>query len=242
MARKQRGLYEKVPGSGVWWIRYADSTGRIRREKAGVKSAARTLYEKRKTEVLQDKKLPEKRKRMVSFEELVRDVLSYSKAHKRSYSDDVYRFGKIRNYFGDRPVDRITAQDIEQFLAVGFEQNAWAPATANRYRALLSLAFRLGERNGKASGNPARLQWYLSTQVISRAPTIHTAEMHSEEQQLCAQATRSSSVTLARVDVRHASAGRWAPSVRQTNRGRLVLVGPSKEAECNKRVYQLYTR
>ena len=157
MARKQRGIYEKIPGSGVWWIRYADSTGRIRREKAGVKSAARTLYEKRKTEVLQDKKLPERRKRMVSFEELVRDVLSYSKAHKRSYSDDVYRFGKIRNYFGDRPVDRITAQDIEQFLAVGFEQNAWAPATANRYRALLSLAFRLGERNGKASGNPARL-------------------------------------------------------------------------------------
>src|SRR5215470_14120005 len=26
------GLFEKLPGSRVWWIRYADSMGRIRRE------------------------------------------------------------------------------------------------------------------------------------------------------------------------------------------------------------------
>jgi hypothetical protein len=54
---KVRGVYERKPG--VWWIRYADATGRIRREKAGTKSAAQTLYRKRKTEALQGKKLPE---------------------------------------------------------------------------------------------------------------------------------------------------------------------------------------
>jgi len=48
----QRGIYEKVHGSNVWWVRYADSAGSIRREKAGVKSAAIKLYQKRKTEVL----------------------------------------------------------------------------------------------------------------------------------------------------------------------------------------------
>ena len=58
-AKKIRGIYEKVPGSEVWWIRYADATGRIHREKAGMKQAAITLYNKRKTEVLRGKKLPE---------------------------------------------------------------------------------------------------------------------------------------------------------------------------------------
>jgi hypothetical protein len=59
-ARKpERGIFEKVPCSGVWWIRYADATGRIRREKAGTWSAADKLYRKRKTEVLEGRKLPE---------------------------------------------------------------------------------------------------------------------------------------------------------------------------------------
>jgi len=41
----QRGIYEKVPGSRVWWIRYADAAGRIRREKAGVKCCHQALSE-----------------------------------------------------------------------------------------------------------------------------------------------------------------------------------------------------
>jgi hypothetical protein len=30
---KQRGVFEKEPGSGVWWIRYFDQFGKKRREK-----------------------------------------------------------------------------------------------------------------------------------------------------------------------------------------------------------------
>jgi hypothetical protein len=76
-ARKNRnyphGLFEKVPDSKAWWIRYADSMGRIRREKAGTKGAAIDLYRKRKTEALLGKKLPENlRSPMVSFAELAR--------------------------------------------------------------------------------------------------------------------------------------------------------------------------
>src|SRR5215467_16301687 len=94
--RKERGVFEKVPGSGTWWIRYADSMGRIRREKAGTKSSALTLYRKRKTESLQGKKLPENlRSPMVSFAELARETLAYSKTHKRSYDDDVIRMERL---------------------------------------------------------------------------------------------------------------------------------------------------
>src|SRR3990170_3214198 len=105
MAKKQgkkvRGTYEKVPGSGVWWIRYSDATGRIRREKAGLKQTAENLYRKRKTEVLQGKKLPESRKRVVSFDELAKDALDYSKAHKRSYDDDACRMERLKSWFGN---------------------------------------------------------------------------------------------------------------------------------------------
>ena len=39
-----KGVYEKMPGSGIWYVRYADMAGRMRKEKAGTKSAAGTLY------------------------------------------------------------------------------------------------------------------------------------------------------------------------------------------------------
>ena len=49
---KQRGVFEKERGSGVWWIRYFDQFGKKRREKAGSKSVAIKLYGKRKQQVL----------------------------------------------------------------------------------------------------------------------------------------------------------------------------------------------
>jgi site-specific recombinase XerD len=132
--------------------------GRIRREKAGTKSSALTLYRKRKTESLQGKKLPENlRTPMVSFAELAREALVYSKAHKRSYGDDVIRMEKLLSRFRDRAADSITSQDLEQHLAQTAEESDWAPATINRYRALVSLVFRLGIESGKVKENPARL-------------------------------------------------------------------------------------
>jgi hypothetical protein len=50
--KKSRGVYEKEPGSGIWWVRYADANDKIRRERVGNKGAAIKFYQKRKTEVL----------------------------------------------------------------------------------------------------------------------------------------------------------------------------------------------
>ena len=60
---KSRGVFEKAPGSGVWWIRYVDAGGRFRREKAGTKGMAIDLYRKRKVGALEGKKLPERLRR-----------------------------------------------------------------------------------------------------------------------------------------------------------------------------------
>src|ERR1700674_1844101 len=94
--RNPRGVFEKVPGSGEWWICYWDTQGRKRRETAGSKSNAILLYRKRKTEALQGKKLPEKlRRATVSFTEIAKEALAYSKAHKRTYRDDVQRMERM---------------------------------------------------------------------------------------------------------------------------------------------------
>jgi hypothetical protein len=57
--KPDRGIFEKVPGSGAWWIRYVDAQGRYRREKAGTWSNADKLLTKHKNDALQGKKLPE---------------------------------------------------------------------------------------------------------------------------------------------------------------------------------------
>jgi site-specific recombinase XerD len=150
--QKQRGVFERKPGE--YWICYFDARGRKRREKAGTWAAARDLYIKRKNEALIGKKLPETlRRRAVTFAEIAKDALAYSKQHKRDYRHDKGRMETLLAWFREYPAEGITASDIER----RFQQGEWSPATCNRFRALLSLTYRLAIRSGKVTQNPARL-------------------------------------------------------------------------------------
>jgi len=156
--RNPRGVFQKVPGKySPWWIRYTDAQGRFRREKAGTKSAAIDLYRKRKNEALEGKKLPDKlRRAAVSFKDISKDALAYSKTNKRSYRDDEYRMKQLVDWFGPRVADSITPQEIERTLADTAELRKWCPATSNRHRSLLSMTYRLAIRDGKVRENPVR--------------------------------------------------------------------------------------
>jgi site-specific recombinase XerD len=160
---KPRGVFEKKPGSGIWWIQYFDAEGHRHRERVGRKSSAITLYQKRRTEVVEGKKLPILRNVVViTFDEIAKDALEYSRSHKISFEDDEDRMNYVLEEFGGRPVDSIRPNEIERWLSrmtrqVGKERVPLKPATLNRYRALLSLVFRIAVQNGKAHSNPARL-------------------------------------------------------------------------------------
>jgi integrase len=160
---KQRGVFEKRIGSGIWWIQYFDSEGQRHREKVGRKSAALMLYQKRRSDIREGKKLPVLRNTpVVKFEEIAADALEYSKSHNISFEDDVIRMKAILKEFAERPIAAIKPQDIERWLnqltkKVKGEDVALKPATLNRYRAMLSLTFRVAVQNGKLTLNPARL-------------------------------------------------------------------------------------
>jgi integrase len=152
--RRWRGVFEKVPGSGEWWIRYVDAQGRYRREKAGTKGTAIDLVRKRKTEALQGKKLPEKlRRRVVRFAELADDASKYSETNNAGYVSDKYRISKLKEEFGERPAESIPIADFRSF----FESQDWEPGTYNRIRTVLFAIYRLGIENKKVESNPAKL-------------------------------------------------------------------------------------
>ncbi len=148
-----RGVFERPPGSKIYWIRYADSRGVERREKVGPRlSVAVTLYQKRKTEAFESRKLPELRRRDVHFSELASDYLEYGRVQHthRTQRVDRQRMEKLLQAFRDRTIESITPQDLVRFLGSG----EWKPATRNRYRALLSKCFTLAVRNGRIKENP----------------------------------------------------------------------------------------
>jgi hypothetical protein len=107
-----RGLFQRGTGPLNWSIRYADATGKMRKEKAGTKGK---LYIKRKNEAMQGKKLPETLpRRVIRFSEIAADALAYSQRKKRSYRDDKLRMNLLLKWFGDRDAESIGPLGVER--------------------------------------------------------------------------------------------------------------------------------
>jgi site-specific recombinase XerD len=157
MPRKEQprvtGVWEKVRDSGDWWIRYRVD-GKLKREKVGRKSDAIALYQLRKSQTRAGKKLPANlRSAGVRFRELTDAILAYSASHHRDSRNIKSRINRVLPDFGDRVAESIKPEEIDAWLS----KHTVTAATANRYRALFSLVYREALRNGKVSGNPARL-------------------------------------------------------------------------------------
>jgi len=210
---KLRGIYERVPGSGIWWIRWTDSHGTKRREKVGRRSDAVSLLAKRKTEKLQQRKLPEISGATVLFSELLDDAVEHSRAAngERSTQELKLKIGRLRSEWGQRKVKDITKQEIVRWLQTEMASRGWTVATMNRWQACFSLIFRVAVDNEKAAVNPAsrirrktennqqvrfltaeeekRIRRVLSTRSPCCLPafliSIHTGLRASEQWDLC---------------------------------------------------------
>ncbi len=157
---KVRGVFEREPGSGVWWICYKQGTVR-KREMVGRRGDAIELYRQRKTELRAGAKLaPNLRTKGVTFGVLAAEALKWSaEFHPKDIRTVTGRMAKLTGAFGPMAASELTPQMIDTWLTEYRTKGgkALAPATKNRFRALISLVYRQGMRHGKVKVNPARL-------------------------------------------------------------------------------------
>lgn len=151
-----------MKGSDIWWVRYTDASGRERREKAGTRGMAMQLLAKRRTEAVQGRKLPETlRRRGVLVGELLEFAAEHARQHyvsgRPASNAADSRHPALAAEFGPLDAASLTPRRIEQGLDRIAGERGFAPATVNRYRDYLSLAFKFGVRNGLVATNPARL-------------------------------------------------------------------------------------
>jgi len=152
--KKERGVFEKEPGSDIWWIRYYID-GRERREKVGRCGDAIKMYKVRKTDALRGVKLPANMKHKgLKFRTIAEEAIDWYIEHGRK---DVrsfrIRMNVILKDFGDRIADDIKPSDIDAWLSA----RKCAPATKNRYKNVFGRTFKNALANGKVATNPARL-------------------------------------------------------------------------------------
>jgi integrase len=170
--KKQRGIYEHPPGSGIWWVLYYDQYGRRHREKAGMRSAAIYIYRQRKEEVRQEKFKPddvEGKHRRATVREIIEDYINAGEARKLKALGDVkQRLRWFKEQIGDLPARSITVMDLENCrrrLYKGrlpsnkqeVQEGGRSDATVNRYLGTLKAAFYLALKNGKVERNPVSL-------------------------------------------------------------------------------------
>lgn len=152
--KKERGIYEKIPGSGIWWIRY-HADGREHREKVGRRGDALKLYKLRKTDALRGVKMPSNMKHKgLRFKVIAQEAIEWYIEHgRKDVKSFRIRMNIILKDFGERIADDITPADIDTWLSA----RKCAPATKNRYKNVFGRTFKNALASGKVSGNPARL-------------------------------------------------------------------------------------
>jgi site-specific recombinase XerD len=68
-----------------------------------------------------------------------------------------YRYAVLKHALGSLPAESVTAQEIERALSKLAEKRESKPASFNRHKAFLSLAYRLAVESAKVDSNPVRL-------------------------------------------------------------------------------------
>ncbi len=153
--RNDRGIFERVPGSGVWWVRYADERGKIHREKVGPKGLARKVYEKRKTEVREGRFFP---KAVRHIEQTVSEAIDGYLLRKEGILRHFRHYKRLGRYwkdaYGSRSLGSIEPAEIEGYAAG--RRKTVSPATVNRELAFLKRIYNDAIQNGKVSANPVR--------------------------------------------------------------------------------------
>jgi hypothetical protein len=168
---RDRGLFERPKGSGIWWVCYFDEKRRKHREKVGPKGLALKVYQKRKNEIVERRFFPERiRRRDVLLADMITDCLARTKDTLRSHKERK-RYGELRKRaLPGRTLREITAGDLDRYKARRLSGELKAtdarkgrrlpdrvvPATVNRELRFLRRVFNVAIEDGLAEANPVK--------------------------------------------------------------------------------------
>lgn len=148
---------------GEWFACYVDGTGLLHREKAGTKSAALALYQRRKSEVRTGKQFPEnlRRAQAPSFKAICESYLAGLTANGQDkHGQAKVRLREVQAIIGlDVLASSIRPQDIEACKVTLAEapgrDGLRKPATVNLFLTDVRAAFNAARRLGLVDKNPA---------------------------------------------------------------------------------------
>jgi len=135
-----KGIYKR---GTVYWICYADLTGKIIRESSGSDKfkVAEDLLISRKNAVKEGKGVPDvKRIRNYTFNELAEQYLVWAERQK-SYENKVSYIKQLKERFGPLPLRRFNTMLVEQYQTERLRSGS-KPSTVNRYIACIGHMFR----------------------------------------------------------------------------------------------------
>jgi integrase len=115
----------------------------------------RTIWER---EIAEGKYInPVPRTDQILFRTIADKAVEHSKRHKRSWGDDQQRTGVFKGWWGDRPANSLTPEEIDAKLTENLAPNGacWTKTTWNEYRNSLSHIYTLAIDRGELVRNPA---------------------------------------------------------------------------------------
>jgi site-specific recombinase XerD len=166
---KMRGVFQRPPGSGIWWISYFDSNGQHHREKIGRRSVAVEAYVKRKREIREGRYVPPVRKMKMTFKTLADRALA-DRRLRLSPMTCLNDAGLLRRLdLGKIAATEVTPLMVDDALiklqadnehvpksAKGRRTGRLSGSTLNIYRSFLNNIFAYGIRHGEVAVNPVR--------------------------------------------------------------------------------------
>ena len=179
---RTRGVFEKYAGSGVWYVRYQDHTGKIRKKKVGPKALAIRVYKKLTGQVAEKRAFPDPPPPPPppwdpSFAERMEDYLS----RKASLLRDGAGARRYARYFREAPETQgktmraLTTEDFERYRERRLRERAHgarrkrgaaSPTTVNKELSFARAVFydfieALEDRGLSPTANPLRTRLFL---------------------------------------------------------------------------------
>lgn len=140
---------------GDWWVSYVCALGHRHREKIGPKAVARDEHHRLRARVRREAYCPRvgREQRPLLFEDVAREYLTWSKAHKKSWQTDEHWLKRLKAVFAGKTLEEVTPEAVERFKLELAETHK--KATVNRHLALLRHLFNRLTRQGVYAGrNP----------------------------------------------------------------------------------------